>query len=82
MSKFFHLNWIVPALITLVLPFAAFLFVGVWWQTGFSWEADISPSWYCAPLYIGAFCMVIATPVSLIWTVVAFVRTIRGFGRL
>ncbi len=69
-----QLKWTVPAMITLALPFGAFVCMGLWWQTAFSWDADFRPPWYCALFLIGALAMAVATPVSLIWTIILFCR--------
>jgi hypothetical protein len=70
-------SWIFPAIRTLLLPFATILCVGVWWETGFSWEAEPAP-WYCLPLFLMSIGMMIATPASLIWTIIAFIRWWRA----
>jgi len=71
--KHHHCSWIIPAVLTLLLPIATIFCIGLWWQTGFSWEAE-PPPWYCAPLYFLAAAMIIATPISFIWTIIAFIR--------
>jgi hypothetical protein len=76
-DRLFRLQWIVPALIALVIPLCTAVCVGVWWQTAFSWEATDTAPWYSAPLYVTVCAMLIAAPVCLVWAVVAFIKTVR-----
>jgi hypothetical protein len=69
-----RLKLIIPPVITVTLFFAAFVCLGQWWFTGFSWEAEIPPPWYCAPLYVGSFVMLIGSGISLLWTMWVFVK--------
>jgi len=62
--------WLKATALMIALPLLGFVILGLWWRVTFHWEKDYVQPFYWTLLYIFAFCLIAATPIPLLWTII------------